>query len=84
MIIFTKNKKYSFDDIADICGKNGLTTVDCLKDENMVSVEEYNDGDLGDCIWEFKRIKGDLFKLSYIDKIYLKSFLDKNKTGYLQ
>jgi len=41
MAIFTKNKNYSFDDIASICEKNGLTTVGCLKDENMVSVEEY-------------------------------------------
>jgi len=84
MIIFTKNKKYSFDDIADICNKNGLTTVDCLKNENMVSVEEYKNGELGDCIWEFKRIKDGLFKLSYIDKIYLKFFLDKKKMEYPQ
>ena len=47
MGIFVKNKKYSFDDIVEICDKNGLTTVDCLKDENMVSVEEYEDGELG-------------------------------------
>ena len=75
MGIFTKNKEYSFNGIVDICEKNGLTTVDCLKDENMVSVEEYNDGDLGDCIWEFKRIGDDLFKLSYTDKICLNNFL---------
>lgn len=75
MVVFTKNKKYSFDDIVGICDRNGLTTVDCLKDENMVSVEEYNDGDLGDCIWEFKQARDGLFKLSYIDKICLDNFL---------
>lgn len=79
MKIFTKKKNYTFEEIGDICDKNGLTTVDCLKEENMVSVEEYNDGDLGDCIWELKQVGDGLFKLSYIDKIYLKLFLDKNE-----
>jgi len=66
MVIFTKNKRYSFDDIADICEKNGLTTVDCLKEENMVSVEEYENGELGgECLFEFHRISEDLFKLTW-------------------
>ncbi|KKP33155.1 MAG: hypothetical protein A2312_02945 [Candidatus Staskawiczbacteria bacterium RIFOXYB2_FULL_32_9] len=66
MGIFVKNKKYSFDDIVEICDKNGLTTVDCLKDENMVSVEEYEDGELGgECLFEFHQIKNDIFKLTW-------------------
>ncbi len=66
MNIFTKNKSYSFDDIIGICSKNGLTTVDCLKDENMVSVEEYKNGDLGgECLFEFHRITEDLFNLTW-------------------
>ncbi|MCX6724201.1 MAG: hypothetical protein NT155_03480 [Candidatus Staskawiczbacteria bacterium] len=66
MEIFTKNKKYSFNDIAEICDKNGLTTVDCLKDENMISVEGYENGELsGNCISEFHQIKEDVFKLTW-------------------
>lgn len=64
MKIFTKSKSYSLLEIIDVCDKNGLITVDCLKDENMVSVEEYGDGELGgSCLFEFKRIKEDIFKL---------------------
>ncbi|MDO8524253.1 MAG: hypothetical protein Q7R99_01330 [bacterium] len=68
MEIFTKDKKYSFDDIADICEKNGLGTVDCLKDENMVSVEEWDEEDGcvdGDCLFEFHRIGEDVFNLTW-------------------
>ena len=75
MEIFSKNKKYFFDDIAKICDKNGLITIDCLKDENMISVEECNGGELGDCIFEFKRIGDNLFKLTWVDKINLQNFL---------
>lgn len=66
MKIFSKNKKYSFDDIAKICDKNGLVTIDCLKDENMISVEKYSDGELGgECIFEFHQIKENIFKLTW-------------------
>ena len=58
-----KRQKLFLAEIINVCDKNGLITVDCLKDENMISVEEYNAGDLGDCIFEFKRIKENLFKL---------------------
>jgi len=77
MDIFFKNKKYFFDDIVKICDKNNLIIVDCLKDENMISVEEYNDGERGDCIFEFKRIGDDLFKLIWVDKINLRIFRNK-------
>lgn len=65
MEIFSKNKKYFFDDIVKICDKNDLITVDCLKDENMISVEEYNNGERGDCIFEFHQIKENIFKLTW-------------------
>lgn len=73
MGIFVKNKKYSFEDIAEICDKNNLTTVDCLKDENMVSVEEFKNGELGgECLFEFYQIKNDVFKLTWQeDKEYM-------------
>ena len=74
------------DDILEICNKNGLITVDCLKEENMISVEEYNNGELGDCIFEFKQVRNNAFKLSWIDKINLKIFsrlgFKINKCGY--
>ena len=64
MTIFKKNKVYKFKQISDICNKNGLATVDCLKDDNMVSVEKEVDGD---CLFEFHRIGYDLFKLTWIE-----------------
>ena len=61
MAIFAKNKIYSLREIIDVCNKNGLITVDCLKDENMISVEEKG----GDCLFEFLRIDNGIFKLSW-------------------
>lgn len=69
MDIFVKEKSYSFEEIISICDKNALVTVDCLKSENMISVEKYNNGELGDCIFELKQSKDHLFKLSWVDKI---------------
>lgn len=57
-------------EIIDICDKHGLTTVDCLKDENMISVEEWDDKEKclgGECLFEFMRIKEDLFKLTWLE-----------------
>lgn len=68
--IFHKNKIYYFQEIADICDKNGLTTVDCLKDENIISVEEWDskEKDLGgECLFEFDRIKEDNFLMRWSD-----------------
>ncbi|MBL7156403.1 MAG: hypothetical protein ISS87_02315 [Candidatus Pacebacteria bacterium] len=67
MNIFIKNKNYSLQEIINICDKNGLITVDCLKDENMISVEEKG----VDCLYEFHRISEDMFKLTYSDKFLL-------------
>lgn len=83
MNLFRKNKIYSFNEIADICDKNNLIIVDCLRNENIISVEEWNNGDLSDCIWEFSQIKPKFLKLKYTDKIYLKSFL-KTKLENIQ
>lgn len=64
MVIFKKNKLYKFKQISNICNKNGLATVDCLKDENMISVEE-KDG--GDCLFEFHRTDDNLFRLTWAE-----------------
>lgn len=61
MKIFTKNKKYSLSEIIAICNQNGLITVDCLKDENMISVEKEG----ADCLFEFHQIGDDFFKLTW-------------------
>jgi len=59
MGIFTNDKKYTLPEIIKICDANSLITVDCLKDENMISVEEEG----ADCLFEFRKIGGDFFKL---------------------
>ena len=61
MAIFSKAKNYSLQEIINICDKNDLITVDCLKDENMVSVEKEG----ADCLFEFHKIADDLFKLTW-------------------
>jgi 5'(3')-deoxyribonucleotidase len=61
MKIFTKNKFYSFSEIIDICNQNGLITVDCLKDENMISVEKEGT----DCLFEFHQVGDEIFKLTW-------------------
>jgi hypothetical protein len=51
-------------EIIDICNENGLITVDCLKEENMFSVEKEG----ADCLFEFHRIGEDVFKLTWAEK----------------
>ncbi|TRZ64624.1 MAG: hypothetical protein D4Q79_01160 [Spirochaetia bacterium] len=63
MRIFVKDKNYSFQEIINICDKNDLITVDCLKDENMISVEKEG----VDCIFEFIKIHEDVFKLTWLE-----------------
>ena len=62
--IFSKDKFYSEMEIIAISSANGMITVDCLKDENMISVEEKG----ADCLFEFLRIDEDVFKLSWQEK----------------
>lgn len=71
MSIFTKNKNYALQEIIDICDKNKLITVDCLKDENMISVEEEG----VDCLFEFHIISEDKFRLTYIDEFLIANML---------
>lgn len=59
--LFNKNKFYSENEIIEIAAKNRMITVDCLKDENMISVEEEG----ADCLFEFSRIGEDKFKLTW-------------------
>ena len=61
MTLFTKNKKYSMDEIIKICDENKMITVDCLKDENMISVEFESQ----ECLFEFMRIDDDVFELTW-------------------
>lgn len=63
--IFCKNKIYSENEINEIAVANGLATVDCLKDENMISIEKWNNGKGEDCLFEFDRIKEDNFLMRW-------------------
>ncbi|MBU4480440.1 hypothetical protein KKG48_03300 [Patescibacteria group bacterium] len=63
--IFYKNKIYSENEINKIATANDLATVDCLKDENMISVEEWNNGEGGDCLFEFNKTEEDEFLLTW-------------------
>jgi len=71
MHIFGSNKIYTFDKIVYICNKNDLITVDCLKEERMISIEKYNNGELGDCIFEFDQLADDKFLLRWFDPNYI-------------
>jgi len=63
--IFCKNKIYSENDINRIAIMNDLATVDCLKDENMISIEKWNNGEGEDCLFELGRINEDEFKIKW-------------------
>ena len=63
--IFEKNKIYSENEINKIAVANDLATVDCLKDENMISIEKWNNGEGEDCLFEFDKIKEDSFLIRY-------------------
>lgn len=59
--IFYKNKIYSENEINKIAVANGLAIVDCLKDENMISIEKWNNGEGEECLFEFDKIEKDSF-----------------------
>ena len=64
--IFCQNKIYSENEINEIAVANGLIIVDCLKDENMISLEELIDEELGgECLFEFDKIKEDGFLMRW-------------------
>lgn len=68
MNTFIKNNFYTTEEINSICDELNLATVDCLKDENMITIEGFDEGgDLdGDCCGEFLRIEEDKFKLIWL------------------
>ena len=60
--LYQKNRIYSEDEISDIALSNGMITIDCLKDEDMISVEEWDGKELGGwCLFEFDRVGEDKF-----------------------
>jgi len=63
--IFCKNKIYSENEINKIAILNNLATVDCLKNENMISIEKWNNGEGEDCLFEFDRIREGEFKMRW-------------------
>lgn len=69
--IFLKNKIYSYEDVIKICNANTLVTVDCLKDENIISVEGWDVQDQslsGTCLFEFEQIETDQFLLKWAEE----------------
>jgi hypothetical protein len=66
--MFRINKNYSIEEINNICNKNNLATVDCLNDENIISIEKWNDGEGEDCLFEFYRVSENIFRLNYLDE----------------
>ena len=65
--IFIKNKIYCENEINKIATANKLATVDCLKDEQMISIEKWNDGEGEDCLFEFDKIGQDMFRLRWVE-----------------
>lgn len=65
--IFYKNKIYCEDEINEIATANDMATVDCLKDEQMISIEKWNNGEGEDCLFEFDKIGKDIFKLRWAE-----------------
>ncbi len=63
--LFSRHIIYSEDDINRIAIENGLATVDCIKEENMISLEEWNGGEGGDCLFEFDRTNKGAFLLRW-------------------
>jgi hypothetical protein len=63
--LFTVNKFYTLEDINTISITNDLATVDCLKDEQMISIEAWNQGDGSDCLYEFHLISPNAFQLRW-------------------
>ena len=66
--LFSKNKVYSFGEISEIARQNGMTTIDCLKDDNMISLEGFDGKHLsGTNVFEFRHLGNYLFKLKWFE-----------------
>lgn len=61
--IFSKARNYTIQELIDISNNNGLVTVDCLKDEKMISIEREGE----DALFEFHKIDGDLYRLTWFE-----------------
>lgn len=59
--IFRKKRIYSEEEIIEIAGENNMVTVDCLKDDNQITVEPEG----GDTVYEFSRLGEDKFILTW-------------------
>lgn len=65
--IVRKQKKYSEDEIYEIAHANNLAVIDCLKDDNIICLENLdNNGELGGVnLFEFDRIEENKFLLRW-------------------
>ena len=59
--IYRKNKIYSEEEINNIATINKMITVDCLKDENMISIEKEGE----DCLFELRKVGENKFLLTW-------------------
>ena len=67
---FSETKIYSLDEIAKIACNNGMTTIDCIKDENIVSLEGFDGKDMfGTNVFEFDMVDKNklLFKMKWFE-----------------
>lgn len=72
--IFNSKRIYIENEIYEIALNHGLTGVDCLKEDNTITVEELIDGQLaGECLFEFTRINATKFNLTWTNELLLKS-----------
>ena len=62
---FKINKIYTEDKINEICNKNRLFVTGCIKDDNQITVSEFEDTDP---IYEFTLLKNGKFKLTWKEK----------------
>ena len=58
------NKIYTEDEINEMARENNMITVDCLKDDNQITIEPEG----GDTVYEFKLLKTGKFKLTWKEK----------------
>jgi len=66
--LFLETKIYSFGEIEEIATANKMAVIDCIKEENMISLEGFNGKDLGGTnLFEFDMIKNDKFKLRWFE-----------------
>ena len=59
------NKIYTEDEIIEIARENNMITVDCLKDDNQITIEPEG----GDKVYEFTLLKSGKFKLTWEEKL---------------